>query len=520
MRAINVLLSIVVSVVIAALVLEGGLRLLGFGPTGQTINQYDPDLGWSKRPNFTAERETSEFDVTYKINELGLREDPMSSPAKPPGAFRVVVLGDSFVLGYTVARENLFVDQLEGLWQSEGRNVDVINAGTEGYSTDQEVAWFLKHGAAFDPDLVLLLPYENDLYWNSQPKYQATPKPRFTAAGELEDRELENTMEKGWQEKFALTKWFAQKGDTGDHVWEHPSGQKLYKEYAPLLVDEPPFMADVRARTKGALIALQSECNQVGADLVVVPIPSKEAFDAAARDRKQRFFGQIPADAWDPEKPVELYLQLAGDLGIRTLDPRPVIAAASTDAPLYYEQDIHLNAAGNRVLATFLNDELTGPASVFGAAHAKKTEGSFPAGGGEPAQGLPTWMKVFATLWVLLTALYIGTYRDEPVWQPPFKVFAMLALIFSIFFGVVWLTGVLPPQVARVIPIVFVVVVVGFVIYKLGRKVGTIGELFKSFTLRGHWYLMPLVVVLLTIGSLLVVAASSPLVAPFIYTLF
>ena len=37
---------------------------------------------------------------------------------------------------------------------------------------------------------------------------------------------------------------------------------------------------------------------------------------------------------------------------------------------------------------------------------------------------------------------------------------------------------------------------------------------------RGHWYLMPLVVILLTVGSLLVVAASSPLVAPFIYTLF
>ncbi|MEO6710106.1 MAG: DUF5989 family protein [Planctomycetota bacterium] len=38
--------------------------------------------------------------------------------------------------------------------------------------------------------------------------------------------------------------------------------------------------------------------------------------------------------------------------------------------------------------------------------------------------------------------------------------------------------------------------------------------------MRGHWYLMPLLVVLLSIGSLLVVAASSPLIAPFIYTLF
>jgi len=519
MRAINVLLSIVVSVVIAMLVLEGGLRLIGLGPTGETINQYDPDLGWTKRPNFTAERETSEFDVEYTINELGLRDDPMTSPKKPAGTYRVLVLGDSFVLGYTVERENLFVDQLEGLWQSEGRNVDVINAGTEGYSTDQEVAWFLKHGAAFEPDLVLLLPYENDLYWNSQDRYQATPKPRFTPDGQLEDRELENTMDQGWQERWALTKWLAKRGDAGDHFWEHPSGHPIYKEYAPLLVDEPPFMADVRARTKGALMALQRECQDVGADLVVVPIPSKEAYDEDACERKQRFFGPIPADAWDPEKPVEIYLGLAGELGIPTLDPRPAIAARSQDEALYYDEDPHLNAAGNRVLAEFLDERLAGSMDVFGPEHAQQSEGSFPRASTE-SPGFPTWTKVFAALWVLLTVLYIGTYRDEPIWQPPLKVFALLALIFTIFFGVVWLTGVLPPRVAQLVPVLFVLVVLGFVIYKMGRKVGTIGELFRAFTLRGHWYLMPLVVVLLTIGSLLVVAASSPLVAPFIYTLF
>jgi hypothetical protein len=63
-------------------------------------------------------------------------------------------------------------------------------------------------------------------------------------------------------------------------------------------------------------------------------------------------------------------------------------------------------------------------------------------------------------------------------------------------------------------------VILSFVVIKLGRRLTTIGELFTSFTRRGHWYLMPLVVVLLSIGSLLVVAASSPLIAPFIYTLF
>jgi hypothetical protein len=78
----------------------------------------------------------------------------------------------------------------------------------------------------------------------------------------------------------------------------------------------------------------------------------------------------------------------------------------------------------------------------------------------------------------------------------------------------------LPPLIAKVVLVAVILTILGFVAYKLGDRLGTAAELLKAFTLRGHWYLMPLLAVLVTIGSLLVVAASSPLVAPFIYTLF
>ena len=48
-------------------------------------------------------------------------------------------------------------------------------------------------------------------------------------------------------------------------------------------------------------------------------------------------------------------------------------------------------------------------------------------------------------------------------------------------------------------------VILGFVVYKLGDRVSTIVELLAAFVTRGHWYLMPMVVVLLTVGSLLVI---------------
>ena len=522
MRALNVLLSILVSLGLALLVFEGGLRLLGLGPP-KTINEFDPLLGWSKAPGASAHRKTDEFDVRYAINELGLRDDPMASPAKPPGTFRVLALGDSFVLGYTVARHNLFVDQLEGLWRAEGREVDVINAGTEAWSTDQEVAWFLEHGAAFEPDLVLIFPYENDIYWCSEERYQATEKPRFTPAGELEERALVDRAPRGLANTALgrlATGRLRPKVDPKD-VWQPAGGGRaMYKEYGPLLGDPPEFVADSVARARGALLALRAQCSELGARLALVPIPSKEAFDPAAREAKQAaHMSGVAPSAWDPEKPAEIYLGLARELGIDALDPREALRkAAQARGALYYEKDIHLNAAGNLVLAEFLSEELD-RGGFFPAEHRRVTAGAFPEPEAEGG-GLPGWLKVFGTLLAALSVLYVATYRDEPAWQAPLKVGLMLGLVFSIFFGVKWLVGALPVQWAKLVPFAFVTAVLGFVLFKMGRKLGTIAELFRSFVSRGHWYLMPLVVVLLTIGSLLVVAASSPFVAPFIYTLF
>ena len=81
MRTLNVFLAILVSLGLAALVFEGGLRLIGFAPK-KSINRFDPVLGWSKEPGARVEKRSSEFEVELVINQLGLRDDPMESPAK------------------------------------------------------------------------------------------------------------------------------------------------------------------------------------------------------------------------------------------------------------------------------------------------------------------------------------------------------------------------------------------------------------------------------------------------------
>jgi lysophospholipase L1-like esterase len=510
MRALNVLLALLVSLLLAALVLEGGLRLIGLGPP-VTLGQFDPELGWVKMPNLEVQRHTREFDVHFRINALGLRGDPMSSPLKPAGTLRVLMLGDSFVQGYTVEREDLFVDILERWWKSEGRDVDVINAGTEGYSTDQEALWLAGRGRAFQPDVVLLFPYENDLFWNRELSYPPYPKPRINPDGRPELRVLADPGPKPAWQKCALGS-LVEALTRPRRLWTPEGGHPLPMEDAAFFHDPPEFMNEALLRTRGALENVKDTCTALKARLLVVPIPHKASIQAAAQEALAGHIG-VDAARWSADQPTETFLALCKELSLETIDSRPGLKGE-----LYFQSDWHFNPAGNRAFAAVLHDELD-RRGVFPSAYAAKTPADEPP---EPAreQRLPLWPFVFAALWLALGSLYAASYRDEPAWRAFLQVGALLALVFTIAMGGSRLIGLLPLNIAAA---VFVLVGGGlliFVLCKLGRRIATTLELLLSFTRRGHWYLLPLVAVLLSIGSLLVVAASSPLVAPFIYTLF
>jgi hypothetical protein len=54
----------------------------------------------------------------------------------------------------------------------------------------------------------------------------------------------------------------------------------------------------------------------------------------------------------------------------------------------------------------------------------------------------------------------------------------------------------------------------------LRMRMGIIGELFGFLWRRKLWWMLPLVAMLMVLGVLFALAASSSAIAPFIYTLF
>lgn len=121
---------------------------------------YEPDppqapQGYRLKPGFRGTISNRvEFDHSVAINGQGLR-GPEILP-KPEGMLRVLALGDSFTFGVGAEEDQTYPALLEEILTRAGRPVHVLNAGVPGYGVPAAVAWFERHGKAFDADVVLL----------------------------------------------------------------------------------------------------------------------------------------------------------------------------------------------------------------------------------------------------------------------------------------------------------------------------------------------------------------------------
>jgi len=102
--------------------------------------------------------------IAVEINSLGMR-GPEVTIAKPADTFRILGVGDSFTFGAGVREPDTYLRRLEGLLDhGQTPHVQVINAGTEGYNTHDEVTYLERRWLDLQPDLVVIGFYLNDAY--------------------------------------------------------------------------------------------------------------------------------------------------------------------------------------------------------------------------------------------------------------------------------------------------------------------------------------------------------------------
>ena len=116
---------------------------------------------------FDGERHT--WGHRVKINRYGFREREFETP-KPPGVYRIVVLGDSLTWGYGLALEERYTAIAEARLNqaSTGRRYEVLAFANPGDSTIRQRDLLEEYKGEIDPDLIVVGFCLNDPQWRDQ----------------------------------------------------------------------------------------------------------------------------------------------------------------------------------------------------------------------------------------------------------------------------------------------------------------------------------------------------------------
>ncbi len=378
-----------VGILLAASGIEGGLAIIAImrpSPVQTTFFQPDPCMGWKHIPH---KREgntiVGRVMLDQPINSDGFRDREYPLRRKN-GAFRIVVLGDSFADQLELPTQQLFHEILETKLNATARRpVDVINLGVAGFGTAQEYLNLKCYGMKYDPDLVILAFFVgNDLFDNSVTLYQqyvghnptrpflqfvdgklqrvdqtrrSTPIKR--AASKLMPRTfhvVSREKTRSLQFLAALRAKTLGSGAVGTTRATFDGSYSLYQDPYPLGWD------GAWAITKTLIKELATELNRSKMRLLVVVIPNEWEFRPDRWEQVLNENPQMRAFRFDMRKPERILEEFLHENRINYLMLRPALEQRTkkTGGDLHFHRpgDNHWTAEGHAIAASEIFEKL------------------------------------------------------------------------------------------------------------------------------------------------------------------
>jgi lysophospholipase L1-like esterase len=377
----NLLLA-AVSLAATLAVLEGGARVVVHRRQAQplttrgSIIRFDPWLGWAKPPLAEAWLHRPEYHVHLQINAHGLRGPDRDYP-KPPGTRRILLLGDSFTEGFTVREEATTRAVLEKALRGSGCGEwEVINAGTMGYGTDQEYLFYQREGRRYEPDIVVVMFFYNDLNGN----LTSDAKPWFTVEADrfevhgsplqsprggewIRRPEPRQPRSRPWRGSMALrllTERTGQ-GNPALHRLLARAGLVEPARAVEMPADFWPFgpghrheVAEMWRRTEAILAALRAEVEATPARFAVFYVPDETEIDDRVATLTRERYG-MGARWWRSGRVFDRLHGVSVARDFALFDSRlAFLEAERRGARLYFPEDGHWNEDGHRLAAEVL----------------------------------------------------------------------------------------------------------------------------------------------------------------------
>ena len=402
------ILAVLLGALAAVAVAEVALRAAGF--SHPPFYRPDETRGWAPAPA-TSGWYTAEGRSWVETNAAGLREGELPL-ARPPGEYRIAVLGDSMTEGLQVAREATFVEVLERRLAACAalppgyRDVEAINFGVSGYGTAQELLTLRHVALAYRPQLVVLAFYAGNDVANDERAIDGDPRrPYFELAGGelLLDDSFRDTRAHRLRTLPGIGLAYAAARHSRLLQLAAVIKTRLGQPAAALPAaggEPPPSPSDAvylaqpdeawrRAWevTEALVAASAAESRRAGAGFLLLTLSTgvQAHPDAALRRRFTASLaavsppGEAPADLLHPERRLAALARREG-FDMLALAPRLARRAAAGGEPFHGAGGFgHYDAAGHRAVAGIVADDLC-------RRWARASDGGV-AGGGPAAAG-------------------------------------------------------------------------------------------------------------------------------------
>jgi len=263
-------------------------------------------------PNQTYTHTTPEYRIEIRTNAKGIRADEEFSYAKPAGVKRIVVLGDSFGMGYGVDLQDSFTEQMRRLLQIKlKQKVEIINLSSSGYGTAEELLVLQHEGIRYQPDLVLLAWHKTDAEDNLRSGLFALQNSILVRANATY---LPGVKLREYLFSFSVYRWLA--GNSHFYNWVRELLSETMKAVLVSMNSAAPagsLQPDTRnyPLSLALLEAISNESKQVGAGFLMFeiprPTPGMAYFPSLPSTLRSRFDVVSPMEQFSQKRGKMLY---------------------------------------------------------------------------------------------------------------------------------------------------------------------------------------------------------------------
>lgn len=333
--------------------------------------QLDPRLGWVQMPNLdvTTQMVDRGWIVHFQTNEDGLTPGT-ARRARDPRVIRIMIFGDSSVVGRGVPQDQTINAHLERLLRAQGVSAEVINAGVQGYSTDQVLLRIQQLVPLYHPDIIVYGLHINDFGGNAtRSAYGGISKPVFLVKKNGDLAELAPDLKKSKISPFAcgINRLIQ---SSAVYRFFYPETLKLRAyfmgwEYRNLIgfAPEPYYRPEELARFDWqlftALLKRMDSCareHRARFFFYAIPMPA-EVWDPFIRDIEQE--AHLPPGQYDRYALEKVLVQVAKKNGVMFCPMIDYFMANQARAPFHLlPYDFHNNATGYQVAAEVIGQFL------------------------------------------------------------------------------------------------------------------------------------------------------------------